>query len=100
MPLAVPGAVLPCWQLIPWAGEHGVNVPLFLQSLFANGVSGAFAIDLMITALVVCALVVIEGRRAGVRHLWAPIAGALIIGVSFGLPLFLYIRERTLEGRR
>jgi len=35
-----------------------------------------------------------EGRRAGVRHLWAPIAANLVVGVSLGLPLFLYLREQ------
>jgi hypothetical protein len=30
-------------------------------------------------------------------HLWAPIAANLAVGVSLGLPLFLYLRERRLE---
>ena len=41
-------------------------------------------------------LVFIEGRRAGMRHLWAPIAANLAVGVSLGLPLFLYLREQQL----
>ena len=32
------------------------------------------------------------------RLLWLPVAGLLAVGVSFGLPLFLYLRERALEG--
>lgn len=39
---------------------------------------------------------IVEGRRAGVRHLWAPIAANLAVGVSLGLPLFLYMREARL----
>jgi hypothetical protein len=42
-------------------------------------------------------LVLFEGRRAGVKHLWAPIAANLAVGVSLGLPLFLYMREKRLE---
>jgi len=30
--------------------------------------------------------------------LWLPIAGLLAVGVSFALPLFLYLRERSREG--
>jgi hypothetical protein len=90
----VPGALLPWWQFLPWVAEHGFNVRLFFRALFWNGVSGAFALDLIITALVVCCFVLIEGRRVGVRYLWAPIFGTLIICVSFGLPLFLYLREQ------
>jgi hypothetical protein len=31
------------------------------------------------------------------RHLWAPIVAVLTVGVSLGLPLFLYMRERAVE---
>lgn len=31
------------------------------------------------------------------KHLWAPIAANLAVGVSLGLPLFLYMREQRLE---
>ncbi len=95
--LCVPGALLPWVPLVPWFARHGLDVPLFLRSPFANGVSSAFSIDLIITLLVVCCFVVIEGRRLRVRHLWVPIAGAWLIGVSFALPAFLYMRERALE---
>ena len=39
----------------------------------------------------------VEGRRARVRHLWAPVAATLAVGVSLGLPLFLYMRETEIE---
>jgi hypothetical protein len=38
-----------------------------------------------------------EGKRLGMRLLWLPILGLCTVGVSFGLPLFLYLRERALE---
>jgi hypothetical protein len=38
-----------------------------------------------------------ESLRAGMRHLWAPIAANLAVGVSLGLSLFLYMCERQLE---
>ena len=94
--LCVAGAVLPFVEFLPWLRTHGLNVPLFMRDLFANGVSGAFAIDIIVSAVVVVALVLIEGRRVGVRHLWAPIVG-ILVGVCFALPLFLYLRERRLE---
>ncbi len=36
-------------------------------------------------------------RRVGVRHVWAPIAATLLVGVSLGLPLFLYLRDVQIE---
>jgi len=41
--------------------------------------------------------VLVDGRRTGVRHRWAPIAANLAVGVSLGLPLYLFMRERRLE---
>ena len=95
--LCIPSAVLPWLPMFPWFGRHGIDVPLFFRHLFANGVASAFAIDIIVSAVVVCAFVLIEGRRLGVRQLWAPIVSTFVIGVCFGLALFLYLRERRLD---
>ena len=50
------------------------------------------------SSVVLWVFVIREGRRLGLRHLWIPIAGNLTVGVSLGLPLFLYMREKQLEG--
>jgi len=39
----------------------------------------------------------VEGRRLAMSRLWGPIAANLLVGVSLGLPLFLYMREIHLE---
>lgn len=95
--LCVPGTVLPYWQFIPFLWEHGLDLRLFFQQLFSNPVGGFFGLDVMVSSVVLWALVLIEGRRAGVKHLWAPILANLAVGVSLGLPLFLYWREQRLE---
>ncbi|HEY7471798.1 MAG TPA: DUF2834 domain-containing protein, partial [Gemmatimonadota bacterium] len=38
-----------------------------------------------------------EGRRLGMSHLWSPVAATTAFGVSAGLPLFLYLRQRKLD---
>lgn len=48
------------------------------------------------SSIVLWIFVFVEGRRAGVRDLWAPIAANLAVGVSLGLPLFLYMREKQM----
>ena len=95
--LCVAGTVLPCWQFFPFLAEHGLNLRLFFAQLFANPVSGFFGLDVIVSSVVLWVLVLVDGRRAGVTHLWAPIAASLAVGVSLGLPLFLYMRERRLE---
>ncbi len=96
MGLCVAGTVLPYSQFLPFLREHGLDVRLFFEQLSANRISGFFAWDVIVSAVVLWVLVLVEGRRAGVRHLWAPIAASLAVGVSLGLPLFLYQRERRI----
>ena len=91
------GTALPYSQFIPFLREHGLDLRLFFEQLFATRVSGFFGLDVIVSAVVLCVLVVVEGRRADVRHRWAPILAALAVGVSLGLPLFLYLREVALE---
>jgi hypothetical protein len=91
--LCVAGTLLPYSQFIPFLRQHGLDFPLFLAQLFANRVSAFFGWDVIVSSVVLWALVAIEGRRSRMRHLWAPIAANLTVGVSLGLPLFLYMRE-------
>ena len=89
----VAGTVLPYWQFIPFLREHGLDLRLFVEQLFANRVSGFFAMDVIVSSLALWCFVIVDGRRGGVRHLWAPIVANLAVGVSLGLPPFLYMRE-------
>jgi hypothetical protein len=97
--LCVAGTILPYTQFLPFLAEHGLNMRLFVEQLFANRISAFFGLDVIVSSLVLWVFVFVDGRRAGVRHLWAPIAGNLAVGVSLGLPLFLYLRELALERR-
>lgn len=94
--LCVLGTVLPLSQFLPFLEQHGFNPQEFVSQLFATPVSGFFGMDVIVSSVVLWAFVAIDGRRAGVKHLWAPVAANLAVGVSLGLPLFLYMRE----GRR
>ncbi len=95
--LCLLGTALPYAQFIPFLREHGLDFRLFVEQLFSNRVSGFFGMDVIVSSVVLWVLVFVEGRRAGVRQLWAPIAANFAVGVSLGLPLFLYMREWRLE---
>jgi hypothetical protein len=97
--LAILGTALHYSQFVPFVRDHGLDLPLFISQLFANRVSGFFAFDVIVSSLVLWVFVLLEGRRYRLRHLWAPIVANLAVGVSLGLPLFLYMRERRLDNR-
>jgi hypothetical protein len=94
---SVLGLVLPYSQFVPWLLEHGLNVTLFFRELFANRISAFFATDVIGSAIVLIWFIQTEGKRLRVRLLWLPTIGTLIVGVSFGLPLFLFLRQMTLD---
>lgn len=95
--LCILGTVLPYSQFIPFLREHGMNIPLFIEQLFANRISGFFGFDVIISSVVLWVLVLTEGRRRQMKHLWVYILCNLLVGVSLGLPLFLYLRERKVS---
>ena len=95
--LCVLGTALPLSQLVPWVLDHGLDLRLFTAELFASRVGAFFGMDVVVSAVVLWVFVASEGRRVGVGHRWAPVVATLAVGVSLGLPLFLYLRESRLE---
>jgi hypothetical protein len=93
------GFALPYSQFVPWLIENGLHVKYFVQQLFANRVGGFFGLDVLVSAIVLLRFVGYESKRLRMRARWAPIASTLLVGVSLGFPLFLYLREFALENQ-
>jgi Terpene cyclase DEP1 len=75
----------------------GVVVPYSQFKLFATRIGAFFAFDVVVSALALFVFVFGERPTARVRHLWVPVVATLVVGVSLGLPLFLYMRQRCLD---
>ncbi len=91
------GIFLPYSQFVPWLLEDGLDLPLFFRELFDNRISTFFAIDVILSAIVLVLFIHSEGKRVRMQLLWLPTIGTLIVGVSFGLPLFLFLRQLMLD---
>ena len=92
------GLVLPYSQFIPWIIEHHtLNISMFMHDLFANRIAAFFALDVIVSAIVLLSFIQNEGRRLRMRLLWLPMLGTVFVGVSLGLPLFLYLRQLELD---
>jgi Terpene cyclase DEP1 len=91
------GTVLPYWKFVPWVMEHGLRLSLLFQELFATRIGAFFGLDVVVSALVLFVFVIVDGRRGSVPRLWLPIVATCLVGVSLGLPLFLYLRQRQLD---
>ncbi|MEL6929553.1 MAG: DUF2834 domain-containing protein [Cyanobacteria bacterium J06600_6] len=95
--LAILGFALPYAQLIPFFMDHGFDLSLFWSELFVNRISTDFAFDLLVASIVFWLFVFREGIKLQMKFLWLYIAGNLLVGLSFALPLFLLARSRKIN---
>jgi len=96
--LSVLGAAIPYSQFVPCVMENGLPLGLLMRQLFANRISAFFGLDVLVSSIVLLVFMRIEGQRLRVRFRWLPILGLCAVGVSLAFPLFLYLRERAMEG--
>ena len=90
------GTFVPYAYFLPWLRHNGLNLPLLLQALFATPVSAFFGSDVIIAAVILLIFVLAEMRQQ-IAHCWIVIPVTLLIGVSAGLPLLLYLRQCGLD---
>ena len=85
--LAVLGAVVPYAMFFGFFAEQGIDLAAFIAALFANGASGGFTADLLISSLVFW--IYMFTRPDGPKP-WLFIVLNLTIGLSCALPAYLY----------
>ena len=92
--LAVVGFVVPNAMLAAFFIDHGVDVAGYFGEWVESLPAAQLAADLIIAAIAFALWAAWEGRRLGMRAWWVPIPASLLVGLCFGLPLFLFLRER------
>lgn len=98
--LCVLGLVLPYYFFIPFLFSNGFDLPLIINLLFDNQVSAFFAADVFVSSLVLWLFIYHETRSRRVPYWWLCIVGNLAVGVSLGLPLFLFLRQAEIEKQK
>ncbi len=68
-----------------------------LSLAWGNPIAAATLVDFSISCLVFWPFVFAESRRLGMRHAWFFVVTNVLIGLSFALPAFLFLRERKLS---
>lgn len=92
--LAVWGAVHPMYYFVSWFSENGWSLSGMVAAWHANSASSGLVWDLTIAAV---ALVVWIVAETAVRRNWLALVAIPVtfgIGVSCGLPLYLFLRTR------
>lgn len=94
---ALLGAVVPYVFFTRFFASGDATLGTFTGQLFATAPAGGFTSDLLITSCVFWVWSYDEARRRGMRGWWGYVVANLAVGLSFALPLFLYVRERREE---
>ena len=95
--LTLVGFVVPNAMLIAFVAEHGVDVGRYLEDVTATLPATQFTLDLAIAATAFLVWTGWDGPRAGVARWWAAVPATFLVGICFGLPLYLLQRERALR---
>ena len=92
--LSVLGIMIPFGALIPWLLNNGLDLVALFNAAIANPISIVAWLDVLVAALVLLTFIVADSKRHKVKYHWLAIIGTLVVGVSFGFPLYLYLKEK------
>ncbi|MEM7318963.1 MAG: DUF2834 domain-containing protein [Pseudomonadota bacterium] len=92
--LAIWGAIHPMWYFLQWFGENGFDLGGMVEAWHANAASSGLVWDLTIAAIALTVWIIAETLRTGQRILLLAIPATYCIGVSCGLPLYLFLRTK------
>lgn len=95
--LAVWGAVHPMYYFLRWFGQNGFDLAAMIDAWHANAASSGLVWDLTIAAIALTVWIIAE---VAVRRNWTAliaIPATFCIGVSCGLPLYLFLRSAPIK---
>ena len=95
--LTVVGFVVPNVCLGIFLADEGFDLGGYFSLWTASTPSTQLVLDLVIAALAFFVWTAAEGPRLGIKRWWVCYPATLLVGLCFGLPLFLWMRERTLR---
>ncbi|USD64060.1 DUF2834 domain-containing protein [Vibrio sp. SCSIO 43136] len=95
--LTILGVILPYGALVPWLATNGLDGWRLIQDAIANPISTLAWLDILVAAAALIGFIIVDGNRHQVRWRYFAILGTLTVGVSCGLPLYLYLRELQLS---
>ena len=92
--LTVLGIAIPFGAFIPWLANNGLDFIALFNAAIMNPISIFAWLDVLVSALVLLTFIVVDGKRNKVKYHWLAVLGTLSVGVSFGFPLYLYLKEK------
>ena len=95
--LTVIGFVVPNAFVIAYIATEGFDIGGYFSLWTASLPATQLLVDLVIATLALFVWAAVEGPRKQIERWWLCIPATLCVGLCFGLPLFLLMRERALH---
>ena len=92
--LALWGAIHPMYWFVTYMVQTGTGLSGLIDAWFVNASTTGLTWDLTIAAIALTAWVIAETARSRDWLRLLAIPATFCIGVSCGLPLYLYLRDR------
>ena len=95
--LAIWGAIHPMYYFVSWFNENGWDLMAMVDAWHANAAASGLVWDLTIAAVTLTVWIIAE---VAVRRNWLgliAIPATFCIGVSCGLPLYLFLRSAPVK---
>ena len=95
--LAIWGSIHPMYYFVSWFQENGWSIMAMVDAWHVNDATSGLVWDLTIAAVALTVFIIAE---VAVRRNWEAllaIPATYCIGVSCGLPLYLFLRTRPIR---
>ena len=92
--LAIIGAIVPMYYFVSWFEEFGYDLGAMVEAWNVNDATTGLVYDLTIAAVALLIWIIWETATNGRWLNLIAIPATFCIGVSCGLPLYLYLRMR------
>ena len=92
--LAIWGSIHPMYYFVSWFQENGWDIMAMVDAWHVNDATSGLVWDLTVAAVALTVFIIAE---VSVRRNWSAliaIPATFCIGVSCGLPLYLFLRSR------
>lgn len=90
--MAVLGTVIPWVFFGQFFSGNGLDVVLFVKSLFVNGAAAGFSADVLLSICVFWVWSYVDARQHHIGRWWLVLPAGMLVGLSLALPLYLYMR--------
>jgi len=96
--LAIWGAIHPMYYFISWFNANGYDLMAMVDAWHVNSATSGLVWDLTIAAAALTVFIIAEVARRGNWIALIAVPATFCIGVSCGLPLYLFLRSAPARG--